>query len=552
MRIFKNFKKFSFTSGRRTDTRANHDHSRLTGDFRVICTNGDKIFRYKNTDDLIRENQLLIFKIRSQLEYHDFEFEEIFMPLIRSLARCTSIAPASACFHDASSGGLFSHSLLCALKVLELNKTKMLCHDRQIQFLLFISAIVHDLGKIISDFAVLTADEQICYSYFENIYLDDFCKRYPCSFYRIRFNPLRDKAHELKWQPFFECISKVYLEIRNTILSSDKSRHISLVSTGELSSFVSQTLCYSGQYSALLKKADIIASALSLNEHHLATSVFLQELFLSGFIDTQTEGFYKTTFGYVVDSKSKAFDAIVSCFDKYSVLLKRSNAFCSHSKNNALYQASNAEHKDLDTDNYEELLNDFFLCEIKQKAVSLISDRESIYVALSGKGFFTSYSYKTSCIWVALKKDDIISFVYGPSIDLPALASPEEFDEKMKAVRENRCYEVVSNDCYDLVTKLIKALEYDENDLRCITLKAGFSLFDIRNADDCTLLVDSVKTADENQKIAKEEKISQERQDREKVKRRLVSDVKRKVKADLSDLLKEQNDTDLDVIEEII
>lgn len=524
------------------------EHCSFKDGFKVLCANGDRILRYKNPDLLLDENRFLISKIRDLLDYHDYEFNLIFLPLIRQVARIVSVAPASESFHDSESGGLFTHSLMCAFKYLELSKATDAAISREDELMLVMAALTHDLGKMATDFKVMTPDEECVFDSPENVYLEDFCKKYNCPFYRFRFDEGRGNYHEIRWQPYFEALMSAYMKIKSSLSASESSKHIVLPSVSDVYSFVTEALtCDSKESYSLLKNADVFACALSLNGSHCSVSMFLKELLLNGRIDTSIEGFYKTSRGYIIEHNSPAFNAIVKAFDNYQLLLGKASSFYLMDLNKAFYSKNYLKKEEHSFNDYNDLLSSFFGEHSSLNDLTLTKDRDGIFNVLNGKGFFTTYCYKTKALWFALKKEGKITLVYGPCVELPLESSLH--DNLMFC--SDDIYEVISSDCRDYADKVIHDLDYEDNTLTHINLIKDFSLSDLNSCDHSSLVVENTGLTDMVQKGVREDQRTDRHYECEKARNTMLNDVRKRMGQKIKGIPGPDND-DMARLEDIV
>lgn len=95
---------------------------------------------------------------------NDDEFSQTVVPAVQNLAEYVELLPASAQHHHSEEGGLFRHSLETALFCLRLARTSILARygtHAEVNFsknywshAAFLGGLFHDLGKVVSSFAV--------------------------------------------------------------------------------------------------------------------------------------------------------------------------------------------------------------------------------------------------------------------------------------------------------------------------------------------------------------------------------------------------------------
>lgn len=94
----------------------------LLNNFLVLGKDGSRVFSYRTVSELLSENKVILQLIKTTSSISTDSRIDLIDPLIFRFAKVVSIAPASKCLHDCDCGGLLRHSLLVALKAIEVSK----------------------------------------------------------------------------------------------------------------------------------------------------------------------------------------------------------------------------------------------------------------------------------------------------------------------------------------------------------------------------------------------------------------------------------------------
>ena len=94
----------------------------LLNNFLVLGKDGSRVFSYRTVSELLSENKVILQLIKTTSFISTDSSINLIDPLIYRFAKVVSIAPASKCLHDCDCGGLLRHSLLVALKAIEVSK----------------------------------------------------------------------------------------------------------------------------------------------------------------------------------------------------------------------------------------------------------------------------------------------------------------------------------------------------------------------------------------------------------------------------------------------
>ena len=121
----------------------------------VLSRDGAISFSYRTVENLLSDNHFILKLIKETASIPHDVFVEFIDRLIYRFAKVVSIAPASKCLHDCDCGGLLRHSLLVALKAIEVSKyTNFKYEDlngEELHILIIFLALLHDAGKVFSD-----------------------------------------------------------------------------------------------------------------------------------------------------------------------------------------------------------------------------------------------------------------------------------------------------------------------------------------------------------------------------------------------------------------
>lgn len=122
-------------------------------------------FPVVDVDQIVASQKVLLGKIKDQGAFTNEEWEELVLPVVWNLAAYVHLLPASQEHHHDDAGGLFRHSLEVGYYALRyqydfhIQRTVNPQHQRKIEFrwkfCYFLGALLHDIGKPLSDFWVL-------------------------------------------------------------------------------------------------------------------------------------------------------------------------------------------------------------------------------------------------------------------------------------------------------------------------------------------------------------------------------------------------------------
>lgn len=236
-----------------------HDVRAILDNCRVITKDGSLLFSYKSTKELLIENLVLVKRLKEISPVSSEIFKCIIGPLIYRFAKIVSVVPASKFLHDSDCGGLLRHSLLVAIKAVELYKLNQkisLEHESEYVLLIFLS-LLHDCGKVISDFEIFSGT---AFSYRNDkidFTLDDFLQKHKSDFVKIRYIEKRNKAHELSTAQMLQFLLYGQKSIARYLVNTKSKEAINAILFSDTRN----------QFYKLIKTADIYACATSINKY---------------------------------------------------------------------------------------------------------------------------------------------------------------------------------------------------------------------------------------------------------------------------------------------
>lgn len=289
---------------------------------KVITRNGSLLFTYKSTRSLFNDNKHLLDLLEDLTPVSNDIFKSVITPLVTKFAKIVSIAPASKFLHDCDCGGLFRHSLLVAIKAIELYKLKTKHSfnlDTEYILIIFL-ALLHDIGKVVTDYVITANGCSFHYTKYNISYtLDDFLQKKDPFFVNILFNKKRNKEHEISTAKMLQFLMYGLNNLWTYLLKNESKEAINSLLFSD----------NSNQYYRLIKAADIYACSASINKYSPIYEIgnYLKLLFLTNVIDKSLPGFYRVKSGYVVEKGSLAHQAVISAFDIYYELLNEYKSF---------------------------------------------------------------------------------------------------------------------------------------------------------------------------------------------------------------------------------
>ena len=159
----------------------------------AVTASGDHIFLYQDAATLLSDYRELITRIRFALDAPSEVWSNSAFALIKNLASTVSSLPASEAVHDPDCGGLFRHSLLTALNALNGMENVNVEDGFRARLCVFMLALMHDLGKPLSDYEVRSHNGRLWDPLGET--LDDFMRSDPDGIILVRFIKGRRRSH---------------------------------------------------------------------------------------------------------------------------------------------------------------------------------------------------------------------------------------------------------------------------------------------------------------------------------------------------------------------
>lgn len=368
---------------------------------KIITKDGSLLFSYKSTKELLIENLGLVTRLKEICPVSPESFKSIISPLIYRFAKLVSVVPASKFLHDSDCGGLLRHSLLVAIKAVELyklNQKMSLDHEPDFVLLIFLS-LLHDCGKLISDFEISSGaafnhcNDKIDFT------LDDFLQKHKSDFVKIRYKEKRNKEHELSTAQMLQFLLYGQKSIARYLVNTQSKEAINAI-------LFSNT---GNRFYKLIKTADIYACATSINKYSPMYEIgnYLRLLILTKVIKLSVSGFYRVNGGYVVEKGSAAHQSIIKAFDVYYELLNECKTFDNLSPQGftqlySIFQES-LTNRLLDKENLSEVTDDS----------NFKHPKKSFFFEMADSNFYVQGAYKRSCIWRELYKKGKVKFVYG-------------------------------------------------------------------------------------------------------------------------------------------
>lgn len=155
--------------------------------------------------DLLVTQEELIARIRRTLGLSPQEYEDLIRPLIENCAGFVHLLPASEAHHHRGAGGLFRHSLEVGAyaaqfadgRIFTFGKTPLERKNEEPRWVVaaFCAALLHDIGKVATDMAVVSPDGSIEWvPYLESLWT--WGERNQVQRYFVRWRENRHKAHE--------------------------------------------------------------------------------------------------------------------------------------------------------------------------------------------------------------------------------------------------------------------------------------------------------------------------------------------------------------------
>lgn len=300
----------------------NYDVQEIFDNCKVITKDGALLFRYKTTQELLDENMLLLQQLKDTCQIGKELYILMIIPLINRFLKIVSVAPASKFLHDSDCGGLFRHSLLVAVKACEIYKVSeqnSVNSDADYVLLIFLS-LLHDLGKMLSDYDISSNGTPFDYDNDKiNYTLDDFLKNQNSGIVKVLYKDNRNKDHELCSALMLKFLLYGQGDLAEYLVEKKSKDAINSVLFNDTSNW----------YFKLIKIADIFACKVSVNRYSPLFEIgnYLKLLFCTKVIDLSLTGFYRVSCGYVVEKGSAAHQAVIRAFDVYYEILNECKSY---------------------------------------------------------------------------------------------------------------------------------------------------------------------------------------------------------------------------------
>lgn len=393
-------------------------------DYKLLLKDGSELFEVISVQELVRNNSQLIASIRERTMLDERLYRRYVKPAIKTLVRTVFNAPASHVLHDSDCGGLFSHSLLTALLILDSSR-KSECYEsiwaedyERLEVFFLILALMHDVGKIISDYEITTPGKKYVFktdSILKDT-LEDFAKVHKAEYLRYHFKAARSKVHDKIFSVLMLQYLNEHSELCEYLACVHKKDGSTLNLYRELIDFNDKFEFYE-----VLKSADSRACCASLCRFSsmYGAGEYLLSLFLNDRIDPGLDGFYRLKNGYLVEHGSDAYRALAVALDLYAEIGQRAESSLAYFENQEntedpvvlrdhrqrSYEVSSAYRKKLlgcDYDTYAGISTDV-----------LIFKRESFFKKLASTGFLIKKGYISCFNWNEVNLKGVKRYVYG-------------------------------------------------------------------------------------------------------------------------------------------
>lgn len=417
------------------DSKSVLDDNLLSEECMLITKSGATIFKTYSVDELLYKNRLLISDLEDNLLLFYEDFNAHIIPLIKTVARICSIAPASQALHDCENGGLFRHTLFVAVNALRILETshsfdKLYLNYDEMKFLrlsLVVIAFLHDLGKLKTDVRFSTLGDKYTFDYTHENYLDDFVQKHQANALKVRFIRRRAKRHNKTYYSSFKLLLKDHEWLITNLAHYPKIKTLwyDFLSGNDKSLFLKHLIV-----------SDIYACKASIKRYNSLYEIgnYLKSLFYTKTLDFTMPGFYKLKEGYLIAHLSDAYKDILYHFDSYYALLDKVKSFDANSvtyddrdafatlsnlkKNQSKSSYSKQSHGQEDQEEYDPLFSSVNFDEHYGYLKNSIALKEAFYKVLTNTNFLMVGAYKMSCAYRAVKKGNVVSIVYGFVIKL--------------------------------------------------------------------------------------------------------------------------------------
>jgi len=158
-----------------------------------------------DTSRLLETQSELILRIKGILRFTPEEFKEIVEPVIENYAAYVHLLPASEAHHHRGAGGLFRHGLEVGFWSAQQAEAHQFCIDEspqkkrdnepRWQFAAFLGGLLHDVGKPLSDVAVINKEGSTEWNPYESS-LASWALDENLDHYFLRWRNKRKKSHE--------------------------------------------------------------------------------------------------------------------------------------------------------------------------------------------------------------------------------------------------------------------------------------------------------------------------------------------------------------------
>lgn len=414
------------------DSKSVLDDNLLSEECMLITKSGATIFKTYSVDELLYKNRLLISDLEDNLLLFYEDFNAHIIPLIKTVARICSIAPASQALHDCENGGLFRHTLFVAVNALRILETshsfdKLYLNYDEMKLLrlsLVVIAFLHDLGKLKTDVRFSTLGDKYTFDFSHEHYLDDFVQKHQANALKVRFIRRRAKRHNKTYYSSFKLLLKDHEWLITNLAHYPKLKTLwyDFLSGNDKSLFLKHLIV-----------SDIYACKSSIKRYNSLYEIgnYLKSLFYSKTLDFRMPGFYKLKEGYLIAHLSDAYKDILYHFDSYYALLDKVESFdaksvtydardafsiLSNLKKNQGKPRNNQENHGQEDD--DPLFSAVNFDEHYGYLKNSIALKEAFYKVLTNTNFLMVGAYKMSCAYRAVKKGNVVSIVYGFVIKL--------------------------------------------------------------------------------------------------------------------------------------
>lgn len=441
------------------DSKSVLDDNLLSEECMLITKSGATIFKTYSVDELLYKNRLLISDLQDNLLLFYEDFDAHVIPLIRTVARICSVAPASQALHDCENGGLFRHSLFVAVNALRILETshsfdKLYLNYDEMKLLrlsVVVIAFLHDLGKLKTDVRFSTLGDKYTFDFSHEHYLDDFVQKHQANALKVRFIRRRAKRHNKTYYSSFKLLLKDHEWLITNLAHYPKLKTLwyDFLSGNDKSLFLKHLIV-----------SDIYACKSSIKRYNSLYEIgnYLKSLFYSKTLDFRMPGFYKLKEGYLIAHLSDAYKDILYHFDSYYALLDKVESFdaksvtydardafsiLSNLKKNQGKPRNNQENHGQEDD--DPLFSAVNFDEHYGYLKNSIALKESFYKILTNTNLLMVGAYKMSCVYRAVRKDHVVSIVYGFVIKLDDECQIPLDDLNLNVDNPQRCCDQIGN-----------------------------------------------------------------------------------------------------------